>query len=61
VSAISYKTHTLLQSTDHVNGVAIDKIDEVRFNNECEMNVNGGLHGSIEDENWWAHLMTWRR
>ncbi len=33
--------------------------NKVRFNDEHEMNVNNGLHGWMEDENWWVHLMTW--
>ncbi len=36
-------------------------INEARFNNEREMNVDNGLQGSMEDENWWVYLMTWKR
>jgi len=35
--------------------------NEVKFDNECEMNVNNGLRGWMEDENWWVRLMTWKR
>jgi hypothetical protein len=33
--------------------------DEMRFDNKHEMNVDDGLHGWMEDVNWWVHLMTW--
>jgi hypothetical protein len=25
------------------------------------MSVDDGMHGWTEDENWWVHLMTWKR
>jgi hypothetical protein len=34
---------------------------EVRFDDECEMNVDDGLHGWMEDENWWVCLMTCKK
>ncbi len=35
--------------------------NKVRFNNKLEMNVDNGLHGWMEDKNWWVCLMTWKR
>ncbi len=35
--------------------------NEVKFDNECEMNVDNGLHGWMKNENWWACMMTWKR
>jgi hypothetical protein len=35
--------------------------DKARFNNKREMSVDNGLHGWMEDGNWWVGLMTWRK
>jgi hypothetical protein len=35
--------------------------DNAKFDEEREMSLEDGLHGWMEDRNWWVHVTTWRR